>query len=133
MDFKGYIKLSVLIAATFVLAYTLTFRSISEKYELQIKSLKNEIQFKDQLIVDLQNKLNPPKAVPIRSVIQVSGVSPSDLQQALKKRGLYVGPIDGRLTQRIAEAVREFQRRNNIQADGVVGKRTWRLLRDASK
>lgn len=133
MDFKKTFKLFLLIAITSVLAYTLTFRSISKKYEAQVASLKSEVQLKDQMIVDLQNKLNPPKAVSIRSVIQTVGVSPSDLQQALKKNGLYAGSVDGRLTQRVVEAVREFQRRNNIQVDGVVGKRTWKLLRDSSK
>ena len=130
MDFKGYFKILTLIAVSSVLAYTFTFRSISKKYESQVTLLKNEIQLKDQMIVDLENKLNPPKSVSVRSVIQAVGVSPSNLQEALKKKGLYMGAIDGRLTQRIVEAVKEFQRRNNINADGVVGKRTWKLLKE---
>ena len=130
MDFKRYFKAVTLIAISSVLAYTFTFRSISKKYESQVTLLKNEIQLKDQMIVDLENKLNPPKSVSVRSVIQAVGVSSSDLQKALKRRSLYMGPIDGRLTQRIVEAVKEFQRKNNIGADGVVGKRTWKLLKE---
>ena len=130
MDFKRYFKVITLIALSSVLAYTFTFRSISKKYESQVTLLKNEIQLKDQMIVELENKLNPPKSVSIRSVIQVVGVSPSDLQEALKRRSLYMGPIDGRLTQRIVEAVKEFQSRNGISADGVVGNKTWKLLKE---
>ena len=130
MDFKRYLKIFTLVVLSFILAYTVSLRSISKKYESQITSLKNEIQFKDRAIVDLENKLSPPKAVSIKSVIQIPGISPSDLQQALKKKGLYAGAVDVPLSQRIVEAVKEFQKRNNLTADGVVGKRTWKLLKD---
>jgi peptidoglycan hydrolase-like protein with peptidoglycan-binding domain len=47
----------------------------------------------------------------------------------LKNAGYNPGRIDGRLGKQTREAIKAFQRANNIPADGKVGKQTWEVLR----
>jgi peptidoglycan hydrolase-like protein with peptidoglycan-binding domain len=54
------------------------------------------------------------------------------LQRALRREGLYPGAIDGSFGGGTASAVRAFQRRVGLPADGVVGPRTWEALEPAT-
>ncbi|MFY9402151.1 MAG: peptidoglycan-binding domain-containing protein, partial [Candidatus Omnitrophota bacterium] len=40
-----------------------------------------------------------------------------------------LGKIDGRMGKQTREAIRSFQRANNLVVDGKVGKKTWEILR----
>lgn len=53
-----------------------------------------------------------------------SGNDVEKIQSRLKQWGYYDGPIDGVFGQATEDAVKFFQRRNGIAADGVVGSRT---------
>jgi murein L,D-transpeptidase YcbB/YkuD len=48
-----------------------------------------------------------------------------DVQSFLKARGLYTGQIDGIYGPQTQAAVRRFQQRRDLAADGIVGFRTW--------
>jgi hypothetical protein len=50
------------------------------------------------------------------------------IQQALKERALYGGPLDGDFGGGTHAAVVAFQRKNNLVADGRVGAKTWEAL-----
>lgn len=50
------------------------------------------------------------------------------LQWRLNQWGYYRGPIDGLFGARTARAVRNFQWRNGLRVDGVVGPKTWAAL-----
>jgi hypothetical protein len=50
------------------------------------------------------------------------------IQQRLQSLGLYRGPIDGDFGGGTESAVKQFQRREGIEADGVVGTATWDRL-----
>lgn len=50
------------------------------------------------------------------------------LQQRLAARGYYRGPIDGNYGATTWQAVRLFQSRNGLPADGTVSARTWSSL-----
>ena len=63
------------------------------------------------------------------SVIRASGVSVEDVQRALLRAGFDPGPVDGRAGKKTKAAIREFQRRSNLKADGIVGEKTWSRLK----
>jgi peptidoglycan hydrolase-like protein with peptidoglycan-binding domain len=50
------------------------------------------------------------------------------IQQALQDRALYGGPLDGDFGGGTHAAVIAFQRKNNLVADGCVGRTTWETL-----
>jgi hypothetical protein len=51
------------------------------------------------------------------------------VQKALKKAGLDPGPMDGKMGRLTTEAIRAFQRDNNLPETGRADKATWDLLR----
>ncbi len=105
----------------------------------QVAALQNEIKAKDQQIQDLQYQLESSQRAMGGSssnfssrgtgVVRASGVSISDVQRALTRAGLDPGPIDGKAGKKTKAAIKEFQQRNGLTADGIVGERTWALLR----
>jgi g-D-glutamyl-meso-diaminopimelate peptidase len=56
--------------------------------------------------------------------------SAKHIQLALKNAGYNPGPVDGRMGRQTKDAIRAFQRGNNLTADGKVGKQTWGLLKE---
>ena len=52
------------------------------------------------------------------------GLSPKQIQRALKKAGFYKGQIDGKIGPRTRAAIIKFQQSCGLRDDGVVGKRT---------
>ncbi len=134
-----------LLAFVMVLSGCATTRAKKpdEKAEMnsQIQAMQNELQAKDQQILDLQAQLDSAqnsldnsgvysskKSAKGSSYIRVSGVTVTDVQKALERAGLDPGPVDGRLGKRTKSALKAFQRRNNLRADGIVGEKTWALL-----
>lgn len=63
----------------------------------------------------------PPVAPPYKPTSQ-------QIQQALKNGGFYTGNVDGKIGPMTKEAIEEFQKANNLEADGKVGPKTWALL-----
>ncbi|MDD5005245.1 MAG: peptidoglycan-binding domain-containing protein [Candidatus Omnitrophica bacterium] len=60
---------------------------------------------------------------------EVSGIPANeDIQTALKNAGLYDGAVDGKIGPKTRSAIKEFQKQNNLEADGIVGKKTWEVL-----
>jgi peptidoglycan hydrolase-like protein with peptidoglycan-binding domain len=58
----------------------------------------------------------------------MSGESVRQLQEKLRAKGVYQGPIDGVFGSATETAVREIQRRHNLVSDGIVGPATWGVL-----
>jgi murein L,D-transpeptidase YcbB/YkuD len=52
------------------------------------------------------------------------GLEVEQLQEALKKAGVYKGPIDGIYDEDVKIAVRAYQQAKNLSADGVAGATT---------
>ena len=57
-----------------------------------------------------------------------SGEKIEQLQRKLQEQGLYLGSIDGLYGQGVQTAVREFQYRAGLAADGIVGLSTLEAL-----
>lgn len=56
------------------------------------------------------------------------GADVRTLQSRLKQWGYYKGGVDGVYGGGTFSAVRAFQRKNGLRADGIVGQRTWQAL-----
>ena len=54
------------------------------------------------------------------------------VQQKLKTWGYYDGAVDGMYGRQTYTAIVQFQRRNGLTADGLVGPRTWATLGESS-
>ncbi len=52
-----------------------------------------------------------------------------DIQTALKNAGYYTGALDGKIGPMTKNAVKEFQKANNLAVDGRVGPKTWEVLK----
>lgn len=65
-----------------------------------------------------------------RGIIRVP-VAPQEVQTALQNAGYYSGNIDGKIGGKTIEAVKQFQRDNNLKVDGIVGAGTWTQLKNA--
>lgn len=57
-----------------------------------------------------------------------SGPDVTKVQAQLNRWGYYTGPIDGYYSGKTQRAVVEFQRKNGLLQDGVVGPQTWAAL-----
>ncbi len=51
-----------------------------------------------------------------------------EIQTALKNAGYYTGLADGKKGPMTKKAIEDFQKANNLEADGKVGPKTWALL-----
>src|SRR3989338_3842093 len=100
----------------------------------QVAELKSELQAKDQEIQDLQvqltsyeESLKDESGVPggKSRLIRVPGVSVKDLQRSLAAAGFDPGPIDGQMGKKTKSAIKAFQKKNGLKADGFVGQKTW--------
>lgn len=57
-----------------------------------------------------------------------SGADVEELQRKLIAKGINIGPVDGLFGPKTEDAVRRFQERHGLQADGIVGPQTQGAL-----
>ena len=50
------------------------------------------------------------------------------IQRALKNAGYYQGTLDGKVGSRTQQAIKNFQKDNGLETDGVCGRQTWSRL-----
>jgi peptidoglycan hydrolase-like protein with peptidoglycan-binding domain len=96
----------------------------------RINSLEAELQSKGEEISSLENKLQGLKSSDIRKTKDsaVLHLSLRQVQTALKTAGFYKGPIDGKTGPQTKEAIKAFQKANDLKPDGIAGKRTAEKL-----
>ena len=61
-----------------------------------------------------------------------SGENVKTLQKLLADVGLYTGSIDGKFGSGTRTAVKKFQKAQGLEADGIVGQKTWEALQTAA-
>ena len=119
-------------------ATTRAHRPNPNDLQSQVTALQSELQAKDQQIEALEYELQSrDQSLPKNSfssgsktsLVRVSGVSVQDVQKALIKAGFDPGPADGRVGKKTKKAIKAFQKKNSLTPDGVVGEKTWTLLK----
>ena len=113
----------------------------SQDPQRQIADLQSQLVTKDQEIADLKYQVDSSRqALPTTNfssgsssgtskIVRVSGVSGVEVQRALLRAGYDPGPIDGKLGKKTKSAIKSFQRKQGLTADGVIGEKTWSALR----
>lgn len=145
--FKGVTVVLVSFGVLLSLSGCATAR---KQQEMQIQELKNQItvlesqvQSKDQEILSLKEALDKPVVSQNKGIIESGKVvikkvtlgeaksrpSVRQIQLALQNAGYNPGDVDGKMGRQTKDAIRAFQRANNLPADGRVGKRTWFVLK----
>ncbi|MFA5310991.1 MAG: peptidoglycan-binding domain-containing protein [Candidatus Omnitrophota bacterium] len=135
-------KMFLGIIAVVILISTSGCATLGKKKDLEIQGLKGQIsalegslESKDQEIANLRDDLDramQERITPVKEAVSIESKSrPSvkQIQAALRNAGYNPGKIDGRMGGQTREAIKSFQRANNISVDGKVGKKTWELLR----
>ncbi len=83
---------------------------------------KQSVEVAQPIPPAVEAKLEPVPAGPYKP-------TGKEIQTALKNAGLYTGAVDGKIGPMTKKAIEEFQKVNNLKADGKVGPKTWELLR----
>lgn len=136
-------KLLIITLLVLVIAGCASTRHSSGELQIQqlraeIDSLKNQIQQKDDEIDSLQWRLQDTKKQGViytkkeknyQAPDVTAKMTTRNIQLALKKAGFYQGDIDGKVGKATTKAIREFQKSNGLNADGIIGKQTWSKLR----
>ena len=142
---KSYMNILLFFLAGLVFisgcATTRAKRDTTADLQSQVTEHQSQLQTEDQEIQELQGRLEsndraiqsaPTYAgsnISSSSLIKVSGGSVKDVQKALLRTGFDPGPADGRMGKKTKAAIKEFQRSHHLRADGIVGEKTWSLLR----
>jgi peptidoglycan hydrolase-like protein with peptidoglycan-binding domain len=95
----------------------------------QISSLEEQLRAKDSEISDLRDELSRAGQSQIATPEPCVKQSAKSIQTALKNAGFYNGPIDGFIGKQTRDAIRAFQKANNLKVDGRVGPKTWAILK----
>lgn len=138
------VKNGVIFLVVVFFAFSLSGCATGRKQrELEIQGLKNQIsvletqlQSRDEEINGLREAVTKAEEEKrVASQKRVVGEVKSrptvrQIQVALKNAGYEPGAIDGRIGKQTRDAIKAFQRANNLPADGKVGKKTWGLLKE---
>lgn len=119
-------------------------KSKVDALQSQVNTMSDELVRLDQSIQELHGSAQGREGGAASSAVSEGGAAygggvyrtpsgfelPSaNIQKALKNAGYYQGNVDGKIGSATKEAVKAFQRDNGLEADGVVGRRTWDKLK----
>jgi peptidoglycan hydrolase-like protein with peptidoglycan-binding domain len=109
----------------------------------QVSVLEAQVQSKDEEKNSLRDQLNkatveqqkiePAKKESKKRIIGEAKRHPKakQIQTALENAGYNPGPIDGHMGKQTKEAIKAFQKANNLKETGKVDKETWNLLKES--
>jgi murein L,D-transpeptidase YcbB/YkuD len=99
----------------------------------QVIALESELQQKDAEIDSLRRALSSTTeekyaATKEKQQEAISKPTIKQIQTALKNAGFDPGSADGKMGKSTRNAIKEFQKANNLNVDGKVGQKTWSIL-----
>jgi len=115
--------------------------TLNKSDELSNQGLRNKITALETQLNEKDNELNSLKESMVKSN-QGTNLSVQDteevkqridvkmIQTALKNAGYFQDSVDGKMGKKTRLAIKEFQKANNLHADGRVGKNTWKVLKE---
>ena len=107
-------------------------KSENENLKIQIQNLEAQLRQKDAELDSMRQSLSrttEEKYTQMRSTQTVSGQpTVKQIQTALKNAGFDPGSVDGQMGSKTRRAIRDFQKANDLSADGKVGRKTWSVL-----
>jgi peptidoglycan hydrolase-like protein with peptidoglycan-binding domain len=125
----------VLVLGVFVFSLAGCATARKQK-ELENEGLRNQVSALEAQLQSKEDELSQLKAALAESEIYKrsaigelkSRPNIKQIQIALLKAGYDPGVIDGRMGAKTRQAIKDFQKANNLQPDGRVGQQTWNLL-----
>ncbi len=150
------ILLGMIFLATLTGCATTGGRNHQDQLQTRITDLEKKVEEKDSEIVDLQyqvkdisSKVGSAKDSSDNSASQSDDFSKrvsygaddiirvnapvESIQTALKNAGVYSGKIDGKAGAGTKAAIVAFQKDHHLTSDGVLGKKTWKMLKSYLK
>lgn len=115
-------------------------QTLEEMQEPMSMDELNKLSVEGQMSVEPKAAATQPVATAVSAVTQDIPVAATqateaytkptnqDIQTALKNANFYSGAIDGKIGPASKKAIEEFQKANNLNADGKVGSKTWAAL-----
>ncbi|HAH19398.1 MAG: hypothetical protein A2Y00_09745 [Omnitrophica WOR_2 bacterium GWF2_43_52] len=94
-----------------------------ERLQKENSALKDKVNALSEALTDATKKQKVVFKMPVAT----------EIQTALKNAGFYKGEADGQIGSATKEAIRKFQEANGLNADGVMGSRTWEKLSEYLK
>jgi peptidoglycan hydrolase-like protein with peptidoglycan-binding domain len=129
----GLVFIAAIMGLSLCGCATMTKKCDQQNVELknQVMTLEQQLQQKDVEIEGLRKALTDTTEDRYTAAkLQALPEKPSikQIQLALKNAGFQPGPVDGRMGTATRKAIKDFQKANDLEADGKVGKRTWAAL-----
>jgi peptidoglycan hydrolase-like protein with peptidoglycan-binding domain len=125
---RRVLVLALLAGFGFSLSGCVTTRKSSE---LEMQGLRNQVSALESQLRAKDDELNSLREPAVRNTDEIKGQPKAkEVQAALKNAGYAIGKIDGKIGKQTREAIRAFQKANNLPVDGKVGKKTWAALKD---
>ena len=110
---------------------TAAIKSFQEKYGLTADGVIGNATLAKLNEVTSEKVTAAPAATPVASTVSAATVR--DVQQKLKDLGMYSGSITGNAGQKTVAAVKAFQKKYGLTADGIIGSETLKKLNEVAQ
>lgn len=123
----------VLIAVSYLVGCAKKEQSLPEMEEpISLEEL-GKLQTQTTVTPEVTAKVEPvtvSSSEPKTEQLPTASYKPTtqEIQTALKNAGYYAGLVDGKKGPLTRKAIEDFQKANNLEADGKVGPKTWVVL-----
>ena len=110
---------------------TAAIKAFQEKYGLTADGVIGNATLAKLNEVTSEKTTSAPAATPVASTVSAATIR--DVQQKLKDLGMYSGSITGNAGQKTIAAVKAFQKKYGLTADGIIGSETLKKLNEVAQ